>query len=337
MIHGSGSSSSVKPMTYPNAEPLVAILTPVYNGARFLAETMEAVQAQDYGNLIHIVLDNASTDDTPTILARFERARVPVKTARNKTTLPMNDNWNAAVTLIPPHACYFSIVCADDLIAPSYVRKTVNVAERNPQAGLVGCLFHYNTEVAIDPCWPSDCEVFPGREAVASYLRGQRWMPSAHVLFRSRELAHRCPFFRDILANDLAAVLDVLMQHDLGFVHEDLAMTRLHDETLSSAALDRDRRHLYEWFLFLREYGPQTLGAKAAREFTLLYRRYYLRQLIKWRAKGARDVYKLQMDGLRSIDAAPRLADFADALWDWVMVCADLRHVWSGYPFHDAD
>ncbi len=35
--------------------PLVAVVTPVYNGEKYLAETMECVQAQDYPELVHIV------------------------------------------------------------------------------------------------------------------------------------------------------------------------------------------------------------------------------------------------------------------------------------------
>ena len=40
--------------------PLVAIVTPVYNGERFLAETMQCVQCSDYPNLLHVALDNAA-------------------------------------------------------------------------------------------------------------------------------------------------------------------------------------------------------------------------------------------------------------------------------------
>ena len=323
-------------MTSPDATPLVVIVTPVYNGARYLAETMQAVQSQDYDNLLHIVLDNASTDETPAILARFEGARVPVKTARNKITLPLVDNWNTMLGLIPPEARYFRMLCADDLIAPSYIRKTVRVAEDNPQAGLVGCLFHYSGGDVADPCWPSDREVFAGREAIRAYLRGECWMPSLHVLFRCTDLAARKPFFRKMLATDLAAVLDILLQHDLGFVHEDLSMTRLHDATISSTALQRDRRHLCEWFFFLREYGPSTLGADTAHDLILLYRRYYLRQLIRWRFNGKGNLYAVQMRELRAIAETPGFLEYVDALWDWVMMRAGLRPVWSGYPFNDA-
>ena len=82
-------------------QPLVAVLTPVYNGAKYLAETMACVQAQTYPNLVHIVLDNASTDATPEIISRYLNLRVPVVTKRNSTLLPQRENYNATVALAP--------------------------------------------------------------------------------------------------------------------------------------------------------------------------------------------------------------------------------------------
>jgi len=38
---------------------------------------MQAVQAQDYPNLVHAVLDNASTDTTPEIIARYQMPGFP--------------------------------------------------------------------------------------------------------------------------------------------------------------------------------------------------------------------------------------------------------------------
>ncbi len=40
----------------PNIRPLVAIVTPVYNGNPWLVRTLASVQAQTYPNLVHVVL-----------------------------------------------------------------------------------------------------------------------------------------------------------------------------------------------------------------------------------------------------------------------------------------
>ncbi len=48
--------------------PLVSIVTPVLNGARYLADNLESVRVQDYPNLEHIVVDGGSQDGTLDLL-----------------------------------------------------------------------------------------------------------------------------------------------------------------------------------------------------------------------------------------------------------------------------
>jgi len=55
----------------PTAEmPLVSIVTPVLNGARFLAELLESVRLQDHPRVEHVVVDGGSTDGTLDLLRR---------------------------------------------------------------------------------------------------------------------------------------------------------------------------------------------------------------------------------------------------------------------------
>lgn len=51
--------------------PLVSIITPAYNRASFLDETIQSVLSQGYPNLEYIILDDGSKDNTREVLAKY--------------------------------------------------------------------------------------------------------------------------------------------------------------------------------------------------------------------------------------------------------------------------
>lgn len=305
--------------------PLVAVVTPVYNGAKYLEEAMDSVQAQSYPNLVHVVLDNASTDATPEILERYRQARVPVVVRRNSQTLPIADNWNAAVELVPEEAKYFRILAADDFIAPDFIARTLELAERNENVVVVGCRLRHRGLDEKMTDWKAGQEVFEGREAIRYFLSGAAMIIAHQTLIRADVLKHRRPFFdANVIACDTDTCLALLRTGDWGFVHETLATTREHADTYT-AKIKPLGLQFCEHLALISRHAEFAFGPRDASRLFRLYRRYYLRQLLR---NFDAERWRLNMSVLAQLDIKMTLSDIVDAIVDWPMAKLKLRPLW---------
>ena len=80
----------------PDAQPLVSVLTPVYNGEKYLAECIESVLAQTYQNWEYVIVNNCSTDRTLEIAADYARRDKRIRIHNNKTFVGCDANGNIA-------------------------------------------------------------------------------------------------------------------------------------------------------------------------------------------------------------------------------------------------
>jgi glycosyltransferase involved in cell wall biosynthesis len=98
------------------AQPLVSVLIPCYNAARWIRETLESVLAQTWPNIEIIVVNDGSTDDTRSILAEYLCKGVAVIDQPNRgPSAALNRCLSAA------HGEFIQYLDADDLIAPDKI------------------------------------------------------------------------------------------------------------------------------------------------------------------------------------------------------------------------
>lgn len=320
--------------------PLVAVITPAYNGAPYLRETMECVQAQTYENLIHIVLDNASTDETPRIIDDYRDGRVPIVAARNETVLPMIANWNAAFALAPENAVYLRLLCADDLMTPDSIARMVELAESRPEIGVVVCDVEKfrddGSTIAVErTLWPAERTIVTGRDAIRAYFRNEGVILGNQALVRRSATKVRHPFFDpDIQAADGDAVLAALSATDLGIVHAPIARARMHESSQTTTFQDVWRYHHLEWFLAMLDHAAHVYSKAEWADLHGRYRRHYLRKLFKWRftTQGRKVVRRhLEVIGRRGVRFSP--LDYAIALLDWIPVKLGLKRGWTTCPW----
>lgn len=299
--------------------PLVAIVTPVYNGVRYIGEALESVQNLDYPNLVHVVLDNCCTDGTDKVIQQYMNRRVPIITKRNDSLFPIVKNWNTAVAMVPPEAKYFHLLCADDTFPAHSISRRVAIAEQDPAIGLVAC--QWRAEGLCGEELPKDREVFDGPELLRSYFRREHsGLSGMFVLVRTTKIDPGRPFYDPMIvaAHDTDVNLRIAATSKIGFVHEELVNWRLHEEQASATYVQRGKHILFDWFVLLDRYGPYVMGHKEYEECRRAFRRHYLRRLLLVRFKDKdKEVWDWHMKSLAARDDAASFLDFADAMIDW--------------------
>ena len=120
--------------------PLVSIITPSYNQARFLEATLRSVLGQDYPNMEYLVADGASTDGSVEIIRRYaDRLTWWVSEKDSGQSEAINKGFRRA------HGEFVGWLNSDDIYLPGAVSAAIQVFQSHPEVGLV-----YGDAQAID-------------------------------------------------------------------------------------------------------------------------------------------------------------------------------------------
>ncbi len=112
-------------------EPLVSIVTPSYNMAAFLTDTIESVLSQDYGRIEYIVMDACSTDGTIEILERYKDRVRWFSSPDDGPADALNRGFGVA------RGSIFAWLNADDTYLPGAVSAAVQSLLSDPGLGAV--------------------------------------------------------------------------------------------------------------------------------------------------------------------------------------------------------
>lgn len=110
----------------------VSIGVPVYNGARFLATSLESLLAQTYEDIEFVISDNGSTDETEEICRDAASRDVRVTYLRSPTN--RGASWNYRNVADQTSGRYFKWATHDDLLAPTYIERCVAVLDEAPSS-----------------------------------------------------------------------------------------------------------------------------------------------------------------------------------------------------------
>jgi glycosyltransferase involved in cell wall biosynthesis len=227
-------------MPLPTSQPLVSVITPVFNNEEYLAECIESILAQSHQNWDCTIVNNCSTDGSGTIARRYAALDPRFRVVDNEKFLRVVPNHNLALRHISPASKYCKMVFADDWIFPNCLEQMVAVAEQHPSIGIVGAFVLEGTGVSCTGL-PYPSSFVGGRQVCRDHLLKSQYVfgsPNS-LLYRSDLVRDNDPFFNEAnIHADTELCFALLRKCDFGFVHQVLTFTRVRGGSLTGMAQD---------------------------------------------------------------------------------------------------
>jgi hypothetical protein len=210
--------------------PTVSVVMSVFNGERFLAEAIESILNQTFGNFEFIIIDDGSSDGTAGLLSHYQGIdpRVVVHHQPNKGLIAsLNTGCGMA------RGRYIARIDDDDIAFPERLERQVRYLDQNPQIALLGSSFN-NIDVAgkLLSTW-----VLPtGDQTIKKRLFGRRDVPFCHVTLAFRtEVVHAIKGYRAafVAAEDYDFWLRIAERWEVANLPESLTNVRRRAQSYS--------------------------------------------------------------------------------------------------------
>lgn len=264
---------------YLHRDPALSIFMPVYNGEKYIAETVNSLLAQSFDDFELLIGDDGSKDGTVKIVkllaAKDKRIRL--------FTLPHNNEVvtrNFLVRVAHPRSKYLLNHDSDDISLPDKLKKLVGYLEANPNVAICGTLAEYFTETKEQAGVPP-LATEPGKIR-ATFAECNHIVNSAGMIRRSvfsaiggyRELLRSVDDY-DFYARALCSGFE------LANLNEILHRIRLHDKSIGATQSERQRKGEEVIRAYLHKYlsgtggivtvPPPAQSSRARDKFSLLF------------------------------------------------------------------
>lgn len=119
--------------------PKISVIMPVFNGARYLKESIESIQNQTFQDWEFIIVNEfGSNDGSSNIIKKYMKADPRIHLVENEVRLGLAASLNYAFDLATGE--YIARVDVDDPSYPERFQKQVDFLDQNPQVDLCGTL-----------------------------------------------------------------------------------------------------------------------------------------------------------------------------------------------------
>jgi glycosyltransferase involved in cell wall biosynthesis len=184
----------------PGSAPLrITVVTPSYNQADFVGETMRSVREQDHPDVEHIVVDGVSTDGSLEVIRQFGDAATIISEPDSGQTDAINKGLRRATGEV---VCWLN---SDDYFLPGTLSTVARYFAEHPD-----CLWLTGDCVIVDRNGK------PIQQPVRLYKRALRALPSAFYLGLTNAITQPATFWRRSV-HDRLGYLDESLHYTMDY------------------------------------------------------------------------------------------------------------------------
>jgi len=123
--------------------PIVSIFIPVYNGEKYLAETLNSLLLQSFSNYEIIIVDDGSVDKTSIIARKYVELDSRIKLVTHDKNYGLSAARNTGWRSSNPLSKYLMNHDSDDISLPYKLETLITFLEENPDIAAVGSFAEY--------------------------------------------------------------------------------------------------------------------------------------------------------------------------------------------------
>jgi teichuronic acid biosynthesis glycosyltransferase TuaG len=216
---------------------LISIITPAYNAADFIAQTIQSVQAQTYTNWEMLIVDDGSTDSTEQVIKQFANADARVKYIYQDNGRQGKARNNA---IRQAQGNYLAFLDADDVWVENKLETQLSFIKTQQADLIFSDAYYFSDKLTSETSMQIKTTTYQGEQGLKAFLIANR-IPILTVFCRKELIVNLGGFTEDRRiqnAEDYHLWLKLLM-HGKKLVAQDavLAYYRVHE----NAATHKDR------------------------------------------------------------------------------------------------
>lgn len=205
-----------------NKEPKVSLISPCYNGEKYLKPFFDSLVSQSYSNVEFIFIDDGSTDATPNIYKEYE-ALLKEKGWVCKYIYKENGGQASALNLGLKifTGDYLIYPDSDDILYPNHIADKVLYMEEHSLCGIAYCTLDVVKENDLDNII-GQYSVKPSEDMFANALNEKEilWTPIGNII-RASSLLEVCKsrdIYEGLCSQNCQIQLPLLYKYPCGFI-----------------------------------------------------------------------------------------------------------------------